>query len=143
MGDRSLLSNNARILPTDVARRETPITASTYVGIMEDTLALQKALAVAYGFDSMQLSSPSSPLRQWDWNWWAGGQTEEKQEEKKYIDLRPIQIQSPDADPTHAWDSYTMILQLGTILSLTGSWKKHKLRVSVFVEYESDVEDER
>ncbi|MCO5592466.1 hypothetical protein L7F22_046468 [Adiantum nelumboides] len=143
MGDRSLLSNNARILPTDVARRETPITASTYVGIMEDTLALQKALAVAYGFDSMQLSSPSSPLRQWDWNWWAGGQTEEKQEEKKYIDLWPIQIQSPDADPTHAWDSYTMILQLGTILSLTGSWKKHKLRVSVFVEYESDVEDER
>ncbi len=36
-----------------------------------------------------------------------------------------------------------MVLQLGTILSFTSSWKSHKLRVSVFVEHASEVEEER
>jgi potassium/chloride transporter 9 len=94
---------------------------------MEDTLALNKALAIAYGFESLSLLAPPA--------------SSDKSE--RYIDLWPIQIQSPDQDPSHAWDTYTMVLQLGTILSMTGTWKAHKLRVSVFVELESDVEDER
>jgi len=36
-----------------------------------------------------------------------------------------------------------MVLQLGTILSFTGTWKTHKLRVSVFVEEEKDMQEER
>lgn len=98
---------------------------------MEDTLALNKALAIGYGFDMMQLPGPSSVARY------------SKTSEEKFIDLWPIQIASPDEDATHAWDTYTMVLQLGTILSLTGTWKSHKLRVSVFVEHEAEVEEER
>lgn len=122
-----------RTLPTDIARKETPILPSTFVGIMEDTLALQKALAVAYGFENMSLSGPSAQYRQ----------KTGKDDDNVYIDLWPIQIQSPGADQSHAWDTYTMVLQLGTILSMTGSWKHHKLRVSVFVELEQDVEEEK
>lgn len=124
---------NVRMLPTDIARRETPILPSTFVGIMEDTLALQKALALAYGFENMSLSGPSARYRA----------KPADEADNVYIDLWPIQIQSPDADASHAWDTYTMVLQLGTILSMTGSWKHHKLRVSVFVEHEEDVEEER
>ncbi|GAC94804.1 hypothetical protein PHSY_002377 [Pseudozyma hubeiensis SY62] len=122
-------------LPTDVARRETPIKPTTYVGIMEDSLALNKALAIAYGFDLMQppvqVKSSSLPKPK-----------HAKQEEERYIDLWPIQIASPDTDESHAWDTYTMVLHLGTILSLTSSWKSHKLRVSVFVEHASEMDEE-
>lgn len=119
------------ILPTDATRREAPITAQSYVGIIEDALALNKAVAVAYGFDMLQLPGPSSSARY------------EKSLEKQYIDLWPIQIASPESETEHAWDTYTMVLQLGTILSLTGTWKSHQLRVSVFVEEPREVEEER
>ncbi|PWN46609.1 hypothetical protein IE53DRAFT_20544 [Violaceomyces palustris] len=98
---------------------------------MEDSLALNKALAIAYGFDVMQLPGPASSTKH------------QKPDQDLFIDLWPIQIASPDADESHAWDTYTMVLQLGTILSLTGTWKSHKLRVSVFVENEWEIEDER
>lgn len=42
------------------------------------------------------------------------------------------------------WVLDTLILQLGVILNTVPAWKKvYKLRVAVFVEYESDVEEER
>ena len=118
------------ILPTDTARRETPIKPQTYVGIMEDVLALNKGLAIAYNFELLQ--QPSSKQA-----------SHGEKKEMQYLDLWPIQIASADADPSHAWDTYTMILQLGTILSMTGTWKSHHLRVSVFVEVADDVEEER
>ncbi|PWY98075.1 hypothetical protein BCV70DRAFT_40502 [Testicularia cyperi] len=126
-------------LPTDVARKETPIKPTTYVGIMEDSLALNKALAIAYGFDLMQMPNPD--LQPSNVERGAGGR--EKGKSEQYIDLWPIQIASPDADESHAWDTYTMVLQLGTILSFTSTWKAHKLRVSVFVEQPAEMEEER
>lgn len=122
-------------LPTDVARKETPIQPTTYVGIMEDALALNKAFAIAYGFDLMQPpTAPSTSLPT---------AANAKKEGERYIDLWPIQIASADADESHAWDTYTMVLHLGTILSFTSSWKSHKLRVSVFVEHASEMGEER
>ena len=45
---------------------------------------------------------------------------------------------------TTNFDTYTLILQLGCILHTVPSWRKsYRLRVCVFVEYESDVEDEK
>ncbi|SPO30653.1 related to Na-K-Cl cotransporter [Ustilago trichophora] len=123
-------------LPTDVARKETPIKPTTYVGIMEDSLALNKALAIAYGFDLMQPPAPATTVP-------SSAAKNGKQAEERYIDLWPIQIASPDADESHAWDTYTMVLHLGTILSFTSSWKSYKLRVSVFVEHASEMEEER
>ncbi len=121
---------NINILPTDSTRREAPIQPQAYVGIMEDALALNKGLAIAYNFESLQIPDKNNT------------KVSEKHIDR-YLDLWPVQIASTDSDPTHAWDTYTMILQLGTILGLTGTWKSHKLRVSVFVESLEDVEEER
>ncbi|GAC77659.1 amino acid transporters [Moesziomyces antarcticus T-34] len=122
-------------LPTDVARKETPILPTTYVGIMEDALALNKALAIAYGFDLMQPPSAEAAS--------LPSARPSARTGERYIDLWPIQIASPDADDSHAWDTYTMVLHLGTILSFTSSWKAHKLRVSVFVEHPHEMAEER
>ncbi|WFD29062.1 hypothetical protein MSPP1_000067 [Malassezia sp. CBS 17886] len=131
VGTHAQVALDVRSLPTDASRAETPIKCQTYVGILEDALALNKALAVAYGFDALSLPGPSRMAK------YAHSAT------PQYIDLWPIQI----ANHAHAfgptWDTYTMVLQLGTILSLTGTWKHHTLRVSVFVEHADEVEPER
>ncbi|WFD43425.1 hypothetical protein MPSI1_002087 [Malassezia psittaci] len=122
-----------RALPTDTARKETPIRSETFVGILEDALALNKALAVAYGFEAMCLPGPSKMARY------------QHPEQERFIDLWPIQIATHANSAAPSWDTYTMVLQLGTILSFTGTWSRHKLRVSVFVEHaeEADAEQAR
>ncbi|GES62518.1 putative cation chloride cotransporter [Aspergillus terreus] len=107
----------------------------SYVTILEDLLfKLRINVAVAKGFEDLELPGPSG------------------QHTKKYIDLWPIQMSAQlGADNeskknvlTTNFDTYTLILQLGCILNTVPSWKKtYKLRVAVFVEYETDVEDER
>lgn len=107
----------------------------SYVTILEDLLfKLRINVAVAKGFEDLELPDPN------------GRHT------KKYIDLWPIQMSAElgaDSESkqnvlTTNFDTYTLILQLGCILNTVPSWKKtYQLRVAVFVEYETDVEDER
>ena len=59
-----------------------PIDGTKYVGILEDALALNKALAVAYGFDAMDLPGPSKVARY------------EPALGEQYIDLWPIQMET-------------------------------------------------
>lgn len=108
-----------------------PIDGAKYVGILEDALALNKALAVAYGFDAMDLPGPSKVARY------------EPALGEQYIDLWPIQMATHVRDEAPSWDTYTMVLQLGTILSFTGTWRQHKLRVNVFVEHVDEIASER
>ena len=122
---------DVRGLPTDSARVETPIRAQNYVGILEDALALNKAIAVAYGFDGMCLPGPSSVARY------------QRSEREQFIDLWPVQIASAGQSESHVWDTYTMVLQLGTILNFTGTWRSHHLRVNVFVEHADEIDAER
>ena len=108
----------------------------SYVTILEDLIYnLQNNVAVAKGFEELQGPGFAD-----------GGSG------KKYVDLWPIQMSAElGADGerkqnilTTNFDTYTLILQLGCILLTVPSWKKlYKLRVAVFVEYETDVEDER
>ncbi|WFD35463.1 hypothetical protein MCUN1_002317 [Malassezia cuniculi] len=114
-------------LPTDSSRLETPIRAQNYVGILEDALSLNKAIAIAYGFDGMCLPGPSKLARY------------KRAEDVQYIDLWPVQIASAGQSASHVWDTYTMVLQLGTILSFTGTWSSHQLRVNVFVEHADEI----
>jgi potassium/chloride transporter 9 len=112
-----------------------PMTGQSYVTILEDLLfKLRINVAVAKGFEDLELPDPH------------GDHT------KKYIDLWPIQMSAElgaDSESkqnvlTTNFDTYTLILQLGCILNTVPSWKKtYKIRVAVFVEYETDVEDER
>ncbi len=124
------------LLPTDNCRTEAAVGVVSYVTMLEDLLLkLQINVAVAKGFKNLEFPHPK------------GHNT------KKYIDLWPIQMSAEIATEggeekqnllTTNFDTYTLILQLGCILNTVPSWKKvYKLRVAVFVEYESDVEEER
>ncbi|OAA54295.1 k-cl co-transporter [Niveomyces insectorum RCEF 264] len=120
------------ILPTDVIKTEGMMKATEYLTILED-LALRHRInvAVAKGFHGLETPR-------------ADGSNA-----KKYIDLWPIQMSAElEADGksvlTTNFDTYTLILQLGYILHSVPSWKRvYCLRVMVFVEYESEVDEER
>ncbi|RHZ50164.1 putative cation chloride cotransporter [Aspergillus thermomutatus] len=115
--------------------QELALSCRSYVTVLEDLLfKLRINVAVAKGFEDLELPSPDG------------------QHMKKFIDLWPIQMsaelgadhESKQNVLTTNFDTYTLILQLGCILNTVPSWKKtYKLRVAVFVEYETDVEDER
>lgn len=125
-------------LPTDVCFVEKRTDLQSYVLTLEDlVLKLKINVALATGFSDLELP-------------------EEKGSEltKKYIDLWPIQMSASIAADsgehgtasltTTNFDTYTLILQLGCILNTVPAWKKaYKLRVAVFVEYESDVAEEK
>ncbi|KAJ5949597.1 hypothetical protein N7454_001181 [Penicillium verhagenii] len=132
----SLSSNTkSRRRSSAFGSRRDPMSNQGYVTVLEDLLfKLRINVAVAKGFEDLELPDPK------------GRHT------KKYIDLWPIQMsaelgadtQSKQNVLTTNFDTYTLILQLGCILNTVPSWKKtYRLRVAVFVEYETDVEDER
>ncbi|KAI0166832.1 amino acid permease-domain-containing protein [Hypoxylon sp. FL1284] len=119
-------------LPTDAIRTEGMMSAESYLTILED-LALRHRLNVAVGKGFQALETPRHD----------GGNT------KKYIDLWPIQMSAEITDGnksvlTTNFDTYTLILQLGYILQSVPAWKRSfRLRVMVFVEYETEVKEEQ
>ncbi|KAI9292013.1 hypothetical protein K502DRAFT_326021 [Neoconidiobolus thromboides FSU 785] len=123
-------------LPTDEMKSELPISIMDYVSIIEDSLLLNKAVAIAFGFQENPLL-PCLPkeLQNYQSNF------------KKYIDLWPIQMVNCNEHNTNQainFDSYTMVLQLGCILHMVPQWKeRYELRVNCFVEHKVDVEEEK
>lgn len=119
-------------LPTDVIKNEEMMSVTDYMTIIED-LALRYRLNVAIGKGFESLETPRK----------------DGTNIKKFIDLWPIQMSAAvTADGqsvlTTNFDTYTLILQLGYILRTVPAWKEtYNLRVLVFVEYESEVEEER
>ncbi|RYP49390.1 hypothetical protein DL768_004896 [Monosporascus sp. mg162] len=119
-------------LPTDAMRTEGMLSPTSYMTILED-LALRHRLNVAVGKGFQALETPRRD----------GSNT------KKFIDLWPIQISAEITSGdksvlTSNFDTYTLILQLGYVLFSVPAWKMtFRLRVLVFVEYESEIEDER
>ncbi|KAI9145259.1 amino acid permease-domain-containing protein [Paraphysoderma sedebokerense] len=87
--------------------QEYPISPQDYVGFVIDTLCLTKSIAIARNFDfsGEKINNTVTP---------------------KYIDLWPLLLNS---DP----DTYTLILQLGYILTKT-EWGCYKLRLFVLIE---------
>lgn len=134
---RNLKSRNMQgILPTDTCKSEGAVGIKNYVTILEDLLlGLQINVAIAKGFRDLEFPRLG------------------EENNKKYIDLWPIQMSAEIAAEggeqkqkllTTNFDTYTLILQLGCILNTVPAWKKaYSLRVVVFVEYESDVNEER
>ncbi|PIA15337.1 hypothetical protein COEREDRAFT_44896, partial [Coemansia reversa NRRL 1564] len=145
-------------LPTDEIKLNTPISPVAYVRIIEDVMAMGKAVGIAHGFSNLQLSvdgdiAMSNISSQTVLPLCAGKLPRDGK--KQYIDLWPIQIgtSAPVAMSTvtnnqsHTYltnfDSYVMVLQLGTVLHLVPYWNRHyRLRVMCFVEHESDVSEE-
>ncbi|KAM5435353.1 hypothetical protein MferCBS31731_006318 [Microsporum ferrugineum] len=122
---------------TDLFERHSPVSIQSYLTVLEDLLfQLRINVAVARGFENLELPG-----------------TNDGDLPVKFIDLWPIQMSgeiSSDGGRTRPnylttnFDTYTLILQLGCILNTVPSWKHScRLRVAVFVEYETDVEEER
>lgn len=142
-------------LPTDAMKPENAIGIQSYMTVLEDLiLRLQINVALAKGFQDLEVPTPKPTRKQQILGMLGWADVEEDQPTKKYIDLWPIQMSAEIAtsgdDParrsmlTTNFDTYTLILQLGCILNTVPSWKRtYNLRVCVFVEYESDVEEER
>ncbi|RKP38067.1 amino acid permease-domain-containing protein, partial [Dimargaris cristalligena] len=144
-------------LPTDQIELETSMTVQDYVCIIEDLLVIKKAVALSYGFTRLHKTCPS-PCNSSNSRWWSPFSDHPG---KKYIDLWPIQMSvehptyaAPD-DPladvgpaghrtyTTNFDSYALVLQLGTILHMVPYWHDHfVLRVMCFVEHAADVKEE-
>ncbi|UPX17910.1 uncharacterized protein EKO05_0008237 [Ascochyta rabiei] len=143
------------ILPTDTIRPEGSVGIQSYVTTIEDlVLRLQMNVAIAKGFKDLELPHARPPVMKRALGQWGLADIEVDEPTKTYIDLWPIQMSAEVAtageDPsrknvlTANFDTYTLILQLGCILHTVPSWKRaYKLRICVFVEYETDVEEER
>ena len=143
------------ILPTDTMKPEDAVAIKSYVTVVEDlVLRLQINVAIAKGFQELDMPVPKPTKRQRFLRAMGLEPVEEEDTTKKYIDLWPIQMSAEIAtaggDSAHKnimttnFDTYTLILQLGCILNTVPSWKRtYTLRVCVFVEYETDVEEER
>ncbi|KAJ2584904.1 hypothetical protein GGH95_000064 [Coemansia sp. RSA 1836] len=153
-------------LPTDNIKLNSPISAVAYLRIIEDALMMGKAVGIAYGFSKLGSVLPPIPhldmpnLQQGtDFSWQTPlaataieSYSAHKAHSKQYIDLWPIQIGTATTvageDDVRAsyltnFDSYVMVLQLGTVLHLVPYWNKHyTLRVMCFVENKSDVAEE-
>jgi potassium/chloride transporter 9 len=143
-------------LPTDSDKQEASITARNYVTILEDLLhGVRINVAIAKGFAKLQLPAPLPSTLQSLRTWIHSIGKPKEDTPLQYIDLWPIQMSSftqietgegkeKRSVLTSNFDTYTLILQLGTILESVPTWQhNHRLRISVFVEYEIEVEQER
>jgi potassium/chloride transporter 9 len=152
---RRQAGNMQGILPTDAMKPEDAIGIKSYVTIVEDlVLRLQSNVAVAKGFKDLEVPAVKPNRKQRALNMVGMATSECEEPTKSYIDMWPIQMSAEIAtagdEPsrknvlTTNFDTYTLILQLGCILHTVPSWKSmYKLRVCVFVEYETDVDEER
>ncbi|KAL1919103.1 uncharacterized protein VTP21DRAFT_2484 [Calcarisporiella thermophila] len=122
------------------ARADVSIT--DWCGIIEDVLLLNKAVAIAHGFERLEHPPEKAPL----WALHDLLRPTPVPGHKRSIDLWPIQMTSSSASAvvTTNFFSYTFVLQLGTILHMVPKWgANYELRVICFVEREVDVADER
>ncbi|KAJ2356741.1 hypothetical protein GGF43_001884, partial [Coemansia sp. RSA 2618] len=151
-----IIQLGGHVLPTDRIRLNEPIGAESYVRIIEDVMAMGKAVGIAYGFSRLDMGLDAEFSRRGT----RAGDTvlplttesgKPPGGRKQYIDLWPIQIGTSTATAAGVhgdayltnFDSYVMVLQLGTVLHLVPYWSRHfVLRVMCFVEHQRDVAEE-
>ncbi|KAG2186160.1 hypothetical protein INT43_002598 [Umbelopsis isabellina] len=133
-------------LPADTSRAESPIVPTDYVAIIEDLLRMNKSIGVGFGFDAIETMEAS----QEEYRKYQRYHKRPPRSERRYIDVWPIQVASPEEKTTEAaaaksaLTTYTMILQLATILNMVQQWRKqYRLRVVCFVEHPQDIPEER
>lgn len=139
----SVANKNNQPLPTDNLRKEKQVSISQWVQIVEDLIIMQATVAVAANFGNMTVPELNGL--------WLSGKLESSNKVKKYIDLYPIQMSTmctlADGKSflSTNFDTYTLILQLGSILSTVDEWKNNNyaLRIIAFVETKGEEEDER
>ncbi|KAM3589422.1 hypothetical protein VKS41_000285 [Umbelopsis sp. WA50703] len=133
-------------LPADTSRDESPIEPTDYVAIIEDLLRMNKSIGVGFGFGTLETMEAS----QEEFRKYSRHHKRPPRKQRRYIDVWPIQVASSEEKMTEAaaaksaLTTYTMILQLATILNMVQQWRKqYRLRVVCFVEHPQDVPEER
>jgi potassium/chloride transporter 9 len=124
-------------LPTDECRNEKRVSIQNWVSIIEDMILMRTNIAIAKGFEHLNIPKGKGPKKRFS--------------KREFIDLYPIQMSAEVFDKngersalTTNFDTYTLILQLGAILTTVPNWKKtHRLRIVVFIENEDDMENEK
>lgn len=123
--------------PTDCYKKDDKrIKVTEWVQCIEELLLMNANVAIAKGFPRLEVPDKNTP--------------ELSNFEKKIIDLYPIQMsaeieqESGQTILSSNFDTYTLILQLGAILTTVPQWNRtHTLRIVVFVENTDDTEEER
>lgn len=132
------------LLPTDDCRKEKKVSVNQWVQIVEDLVIMQATVAIAANFRDMTL-----PV--FDKLWLKNKMSKNSPKTKKYIDLYPIQmsticlLEDGKSVMLTNFDTYTLILQLGLILSTVDEWENngYVLRIVAFVETSAEKDDER
>lgn len=139
-----VLPTEGMALPTDACREEAKVSINQWVQIVEDLIIMQATVAVAANFRNLNLDDFQINKA----HFWSKPKVK-RTGPKKYIDLYPIQMSSINQMDNGKsvlstnFDTYTLILQLGSILSTVNEWKyTHILRVCAFVETQDEVEEE-
>eukprot|EP00158_Paraphelidium_tribonemae_P006825 Partr_v1_DN27987_c0_g1_i1_m11631 putative solute carrier family 12 (potassium chloride transporters), member 9 len=105
-----------------------------YIGIISDAIDLGHSVAIARGFQSLNVSIHSRFVS--GWRGWGTRlfRSADAFDNKPYIDLYPLLM----ADN---YSTYTMILQLGCILHMVPRWSLHffSLRVISIVEFDEGI----
>ncbi|KAK6205573.1 putative ion transporter [Scheffersomyces amazonensis] len=138
--------SNYSELPTDDCRKEDKVDIKQWVQIVEDLIILQATVAVAANFSNLNI-----PKIDHAYHFFFSNPKPLENVSKKYIDLYPIQMSSINLSEdgrsvlSTNFDTYTLILQLGSILSTVPEWKfsHYKLRVIAFVETSGEIDDEQ
>lgn len=146
-------------LPTDTCKTETMMDVTSYVTVLEDLLLrLQINVAIARGFQELVFPNQKDRdgnLKKYIDLWPIQMSAEITSEGDNKANLLTtnfdtckftlnIKTHHKNSRTNLLLKSDTLILQLGCILNTVPAWKKaYTLRVAVFVEYESDVEEER
>lgn len=143
--NRTFTQVDIQSLPTDHMRKEKHLKLSQWIQVIEDLLSMGSNVCVCRGFMDADLPAPASL-----WNWSSYHQYGQECE-GKYIDLYPIQMKAQLQDSADRnqngtsinFDTYTLILQLGSILHSVKAWSTtHTLRVIAFVECQTEIERE-
>lgn len=98
-------------LPCDSHRKERKMTSTEYVAIISSALLLDKSVAIGRHFNLLQnpYCANTEPV----------------------IDLWPVQFSNRKSKYP---ETFTLVLQMGTILHMTHYWKKLRMRVNIFVD---------
>ncbi|GMM51877.1 Vhc1 protein [Starmerella bacillaris] len=138
-------------LPTDACRKERHLSSNQWVQIIEDLITMGSNVCVAKGFMDAELP-PQSSRFVWPWSLTPSDiESLSLDENSRYVDLYPIQMSAHLMDSrgnlngiSINLDTYTLILQLGSVLQSVHAWKStHVLRVIAFVELKSEVAREK
>ncbi|EMG45447.1 VHC1 Vacuolar cation-chloride cotransporter 1 [Candida maltosa Xu316] len=138
-------------LPTDTLRKERKVSINQWVQIVEDLIVLQATVAVAANFTQMKLPKTEEGKGFFKFKKPFQSGDDDEELDQRYIDLYPIQMSSVahlengQSVLSTNFDTYTLILQLGSILSTVDEWQlnNYKVRVIVFVEFSNEVKDEK